>query len=179
MANQFFTDNANLSIGAGIGGSAMYVAPMLSATLLTATRIPIPDNKPFVEKFDPGAFAGVVARPVKTMVVGQDPAPGEFVPAGTPINLTLTAKDVIPVGGFKGIDATLAGKYKNIGLLQADLEGDDHVAKAARSVLDKKADYATLATNDRAAVDAFVESRVGAAVDKSKVYSDISFLFHL
>jgi len=170
MAEQFLF-NAN---------SVKIDAQPLKASVFTATRIPIKDNKPFVEKFDPSVFTEVVTRPVKTMVVGQDPAPGEFVPAGTPINLTLTAKDTIPVGGFKGIDVAVAGKYKNVGVLQADLENDaDPVAKAARSVLDKKADYAALATNDKAAVDAFVESRVGADVDKSKAYNDISFLFHL
>lgn len=181
MANQLLFDTNKLSATTRVGGSsAMFTGPALSASLLTATRIPIKDNKPFVDKFDPGAFADVVARPVKTMVIGQDPAPGEFVPAGTPINLTLTNKDVIPVGGFKGIDVAIAGKYKNIGVLQNDLENDaDPVAKAAKSVLEKKADYATLAANDKAAVDTFVESRVGAGVDKSKAYNDISFLFHL
>jgi len=170
MAEQFFFN----------ASAAKLDAQPLKASAFVATRIPIKDNKVFAEKFEPSIFADVVARPVKMMVVGQDPAPGEFVPTGTPINLTLTAKDTIPVGGFKGIDATLAGKYKNVGVLQADLENDaDPVAKAAKSVLDKKADYAALATNDKAAVDAFVESRVGAAVDKSKAYNDISFLFHL
>lgn len=179
MAESPFLNATKLSTSIA-GSNLMFVAPALSSTLLTATRIPIKDNKPFVDKFDPGVFTEVVARPVKTMVVGQDPAPGEFVPAGTPINLTLTAKDTIPVGGFKGIDVAVAGKYKNVGVLQADLENDaDPVAKAAKSVLDKKADYATLATSDKAAVDAFVENRVGAAADKAKVYNDISFLFHL
>ncbi len=181
MADKALIDSVKFSAAASVANNNLaFMTPSLSATQLAATRIPIPDNKPFVDKFDAGVFADIVARPVKTVVIGQDPAPGEFVPAGTPINLTLTVKDVLPVGGFKGIDATLAGKYKNIGVLQADLENaEDPVAKAARSVLDKKADYASLAANDKAAVDAFVENRVGANVDKAKAYNDISFLVHL
>lgn len=156
--------------------------PLIASTVFT---VPVRDNTPFITKFDKDTFKGIVTRPTKTVIVDQFPDPGDFVPAGTPISVKLTVKDVIPTGTFKGIDPTLATKFTNIGALEVDLEKtDDPIAKDAKSALDKKVDYTALSTADKQAVDNFMVNRFGAgAVDteekKTKVYGDIQFLHHL
>ena len=145
--------------------------------------VSVRDNTDFSIKFDPDSFKGKVTRPTKTVVVGQDPDPGDFVPAGTPINVQLVVKDDLPTGSFKGVDPVIAGKYEYVGSFQADIENaDDRVAKDAKDVLDKNADYHALSTGDQRAVDAFMEERFGAeAVNtpekKSKVYNDVKFIY--
>jgi len=145
-------------------------------------KVPVKDNTDFISKFDKDSFGTIVARPTKTIIVEQDPAPGEFVPAGTPINMKLTVKDVIPSGSFKGIDKSVVDKFADIGSLLTDLEKtEDTLAKDAKSVIDKNVDYASLSTNDKTAVDNYVANRFSADTEekKAKVYDDMKFLVHL
>ena len=77
-----------------------------------AAAINIRDNTKFVDQFDESKIVDTF-RPTRTLVVGQNPAPGNFVPVGTPIDLRLTVKTSLPVGGFKQIDAKVIEKFKD------------------------------------------------------------------
>ncbi len=174
-----------------IGGSSKVFSALTGSDVMEISQIyrgglvykvPVKDNSDFISKFDKDSFGTIVARPTKTIIVEQDPAPGDFVPAGTPINLKLTVKDVIPSGSFKGIDKVVVDKFADIGSLLTDLENtDDPLAKDAKSVIDKKVDYASLSTNDKTAVDNYVANRFSADTEekKAKVYNDMKFLVHL
>ena len=80
-----------------------------------AAAINIRDNTKFVDQFDESKIVDTF-RPTRTLVVGQNPAPGTFVPVGTPIDLRLTVKTSLPVGGFKQIDAKVIEKFKDKGV---------------------------------------------------------------
>jgi hypothetical protein len=142
----------------------------------------IRDNTPFIIKFDPDTLARKVTRSTRAIVVNQDPAPGDLVPGGTPVSVTLVVKDEIPLGTFKGINESLAGKYTFIGQLQADLENpEDPVANEAKVVLDKNAEYNALSSGDKLAIGTFISQRFGDQAivsedQKAKVYEDIKFL---
>jgi hypothetical protein len=140
----------------------------------------IRDNTVFAGKFDPGRFQGIVARPTRTIVVGQDPPAGDFVPGGTPVNVTLVMKDEIPLDTFKDIDVIVAQKYKTIGALQADLENpNDPVSTEAKTVLDKNVEYNALSSGDKLAIDNYILQRfgdqAGTEETKAKVYEDVKF----
>jgi hypothetical protein len=149
-------------------------------TLGVTRVVPIRDNKPFIERFDPAAFSGIVARPVKNVVVGQEPQAGEFVPAGTPINVKLTVKDVIPIESFPKFEPTVISKYQNksVGDLLADVAAAG-VAEVFEK--DQAADYDRLPLADKQKVNTFIKTKLGVdpddpAVDKEKVkkiYSDV------
>jgi len=151
------------------GASPVSVAPL-------TRRIPVRDNTEFTIKFDKGTFKDIVARPTRTVVVDQDPDPGDLVPAGMAINLTLTVKGVIPVGSFKGIDVAVATRFATIGALEADLEKDD-VAKEARGVLERKeaTDYDALSTGDKQRVNSYIKNRFGVEPDADPAKANIIF----
>lgn len=142
------------------------------------------DNRRFVEKFDQTTFEQKFARPVKSVVVTQDPAPGEFVPAGTPVSLSLTIKESLPLESFKDIDRTVADKYTTVGAMMADLtRADDATAREAHRVIADEGtrDYASLAPDQKQRVDAFMRSRFGFDPNASperarKVFSDMKFM---
>lgn len=141
----------------------------------------LPQNPDFTIKFDPGAFAGSLLRPTKTVIVSQDPAPGDFVPSGTPITVTVVEKSLIPSKSFPGLAAAVANQYTNIGALEEDLsKPNDPVATNAKAVLDKGLAFAQLTPADQTALTTFVSNRLGtSATDPAKAASDISFLYQL
>lgn len=147
--------------------------------------ISLRDNTRFIKKFDVTKFLPA-AKAAKTVVVDQDPDAGEFVPSGTPIDITLTTKDVIPLESFTDIDPLVLNKYKNknIGDLLGDLEKDE-LGKEAKSVLEKKenTDYDALSTSDKQRVNNFIKNRFAldpdAEANKEKVtniYDNFKFL---
>jgi hypothetical protein len=140
----------------------------------------VPANPDFGHKFDPGIFGGIPRRPSRTVVVDQDPAPGDFAPAGTPIKVTVVEKSLIPVKSFNGLTAALTDKYQSIGALEDDLNNaNDPVSKNAKAALDKGVPFDSLADADKQAVTTFVVSRLGSAVDATKAAQDVSFLAQL
>jgi hypothetical protein len=137
----------------------------------------IPQNQRFTTTFNRGAL--IVQRPVKIVIVDQDPAPGDFVPAGTPVTVTVVEKGLIPPQSFTGISQDVVGKYSTIGALEDDLAtANDPTAAAAKAVLGKGVAFDQLSAADKTAVTNFVTSRKIAG-DSTKAASDISMLYQL
>lgn len=146
--------------------------------------IAVADNKRFVDKFDPVVYEEKYSRPVKSVVVNQDPAPGDFVPAGTPINLSFTIKETLPIESFRDVDKALTDKYQTIGAMMSDLTNtSDATAKEAYKVIstEENRDYTALDATEKQKVDAYMRTRLGfepnTNADKAKkVYSDMKFM---
>lgn len=138
----------------------------------------IPQNTVFTTNFNPNAFN--VPRPTKTVIVNQNPAPGDFVPAGTPVNVTVVEKGFIPPKSFNGLSQAVIDKYATISALEDDLGNTtDPVSVAAKAALDKGVAFNQLSDADKTAVTAFVNKRGIAGPDANKAASDISLLYQL
>jgi hypothetical protein len=146
----------------------------------TGLILNLPKNPDFTLKFDPTIFQGALIRPTKTIVVAQDPAPGDFAPAGTAVTVTVVEKGLIPSQSFNGLAQAVVGKYNTIGALEDDLDNpNDPVSKAAKTALDKGVPFAQMPDADKTALLNFAESRIGTAADPTKSAGDISFLYQL
>jgi len=144
-----------------------------------ASTLAIRDNTKFVETFDNSKIVDIF-RPTRTLVVGQIPGAGTFVPVGTPVDLTLTVKNTLPLDGFKEIDPKVLTKFagKNVGDLTASYSGT-----AAEKVLERgdAGDYDQLSTADKAVVNDYIKATYGvdAATDAAgakNVYGSVKFL---
>ena len=100
---------------------------------LRAEAFQVRDNSKFVKVFDPAKIIDVF-KPTRTLVVSQNPAPGSLVPVGTPVDLIVTVKESIPLGGLKELDPRVVERFnnKNIGDVLLTLQGSD-----AKNVLDR------------------------------------------
>jgi hypothetical protein len=141
--------------------------------------VQVRDNTKFVEKFDASKVIGVY-RPTRTLVVGQTPAAGSFIPVGTPVDLIVTVKETLPLGGLKDIDSRVFQRFqnKNIGDVLNTLANTD-----AKRVIDRPdaPDYDALSTADKAVVNAYITTTYdfNAAADPAgakSIYSTVKFL---
>jgi hypothetical protein len=141
----------------------------------------IPVNPAFTTNFNPGALN--VIRPTKIVIVNQDPAPGDFVPAGTQVTVTVVEKGLIPPRSFSVISQAVVDKYPTISALEEDLsKANDPVALGAKNALNKGVPFNQLSEADKSAVSAYVANRglAGATpANAAKSASDIAFLFQL
>jgi hypothetical protein len=144
-----------------------------------ATPVVARDTSQFINTFDASKVVGVF-RPTRTLVVGQDPAAGTFIPVGTTVDLIVTVKDAIPLDGLKNIDPKVLEKFsgKNVGDVLSTLNGTE-----AQKVLDRgdTASYETLSTADKSVVNDYIKTTYGvdAAADPAgaqNVYSNVKFL---
>ena len=144
-----------------------------------AAAINIRDNTKFVDQFDESKIVDTF-RPTRTLVVGQNPAPGNFVPVGTPIDLRLTVKTSLPVGGFKNIDAKVVEKFKDkgVGDVLASYQGTP-----VETILQRQdaGDYDTLPAADKAAVNEHIRANYGFdpaadAAGAKSVYGNLKFM---
>lgn len=91
---------------------------------------------------------GTIQKPVRTIVVSQDPPAGTEVPFGTPVNITLASLSVIPIGVLKD----------PAGLTFATL-GDFHDALSSNPALltsvSNAANFQALSAADQAAFTTF------------------------
>ena len=147
----------------------------LRANVLVNVR----DNTKFVTTFDNSKIVDVF-KPTRTLVIGQSPGAGTFVPIGTPVDLTLTVKSTLPLEGFKEIDPRVLTKFagKNFGDLTASYSGT-----AAEKILEREdaGDYDKLSTADKAVVNDYIKTTYGvdAATDAAgakNVYGNVKFL---
>jgi hypothetical protein len=139
----------------------------------------VPQNPDFTVKFNPGAFTSSLLRPTKTIVVSQDPAPGDFVPTGTPVTVTVVEKSIIPVSSFTGLTPAVVTQFKTIGDLETALANpSDPVANGAKAALDKGVPYSQLSTADQASINAFA-GKITGVTDAAKAGSEISFMYQL
>jgi hypothetical protein len=137
----------------------------------------IPQNPNFIH-FNPRGFHP--PRPTKTVIVTQDPAPGDFVPSGTPVSVTVVEKGIIPPKSFNGISQTVIDKYATISALEDDLnKPGDPVALAAKTALDTGVPFDQLSDADKNAVTAYVNHRGIAGADAGKAARDVAMLFQL
>jgi hypothetical protein len=144
-----------------------------------AAAVPVRDNSKFVGAFDASKVIGVF-RPKRTLVVGQDPAAGTFIPVGTPVDLIVTVKDALPLGGLKEIDPRILQRFtnKSVGDVLDTLKDTD-----AKRVIERPeaANYDALSTADRAAVNAYITNTFGfdASADQAaakNVFNNVKFL---
>ena len=155
-----------------------------SSVNYVANRIKVRDNTTFINKFDKLVFDGSITRAKKTVVIGQDPKAGEFVPAGTRVNLIVVDKDDIPTGSI-GLGKNVREKYTDIGKFLDDIEKkDDAVAEAAKNVWEKDKKYEDLSVTEKKAVGVYMKDRFGdsatATDEQAKaVYTDIQFMYML
>ena len=144
-----------------------------------AAAINIRDNTKFVDQFDPSKIVDTF-KPTRTLVVGQNPAPGTFVPVGTPIDLRLTVKNSLPVGGFKQIDPRVLEKFKDkgVGDVMATYQGTPLEAVLGRP---DAGDYDTLPAADKAIVNDHIRANYGIdpgadPAGAKSVYGNIKFM---
>jgi hypothetical protein len=138
----------------------------------------VADNSQFIDRVNLAQLADVLRRPTKTLVVSQSPPAGDQVPAGTPITLTLTVKQVIPLGSL-GVDQALATKFTTVGALEDHIDADANAA-ALRGVLTKGTAYQDLSAGDKGVADGFLNSVGGIAdADRAKAFDDLGFAFNL
>ena len=169
--------SAGVATGAATGVS--FADSVRSDALTRVSALAIRDNTKFVETFDNSKIVDVF-RPTRTLVVGQIPGAGTFVPVGTPVDLTLTVKNTLPLDGFKEIDPKVLTKFagKNVGDLTSSYSGT-----AAEKVLEREdaGDYDQLSTSDKAVVNDYIKVTYGvdAATDAAgakNVYGSVKFL---
>jgi len=169
--------SAGVATGAATGVS--FADSVRSDALTRVSALAIRDNTKFVETFDNSKIVDVF-RPTRTLVVGQIPGAGTFVPVGTPVDLTLTVKNTLPLDGFKEIDPKVLTKFagKNVGDLTSSYSGT-----AAEKVLEREdaGDYDQLSTSDKAVVNDYIKATYGvdAATDAAgakNVYGSVKFL---
>jgi hypothetical protein len=141
-------------------------------------KVVVSDNSPFIERVNTDVLAGKLKRPTKNVVVTQDPAPGEQVPLGTPITLTLTIKDIIPLDSL-GVVGALATKFADAGQLGGAIDTSEN-ASALKGVLAKKQKFEELSDADRGVAEGFLGQIEGLSEnDRSKAFDDIGFVFNL
>jgi hypothetical protein len=140
----------------------------------------VPQNPEFTGKFDPGAFTGSLGRRTKTVVVGQNPPAGDYVPSGTAVTVTVVEKSLIPSRSFPGLTPAVVDKWPNIGALEDDIGKADTVAQSARTALDKGVAFTDLSETDQAAITNYVTNRMGTGVENpAKVAAEVAFLYQL
>ena len=164
MATRPFTTNAltgtsalrpGVALNPGLSSAALN--PALS-TLREPVQVVVRDNKPFLQAYDTKKVVEVY-RPRRTLVVGQSPRAGELVPVGTPIDLTVTVKEGLPLDGFKELYPRIAERFrnKNIGDVLATLDTNDD----AKRVFEREgaSDYDRLSANDKSAQSSRTRNR--------------------
>jgi hypothetical protein len=173
------TGGLTAGVATGAATGVTFADSVRSDALLRASALAIRDNTKFVETFDNSKIVDVF-KPTRTLVVGQIPGAGTFVPVGTPVDLTLTVKSTLPLDGFKQIDPKVLTKFagKNVGDLTASYSGT-----AAEKVLERQdaGDYDQLSTADKAVVNDYIKTTYGVdaasdAAGAKNVYGSVKFL---
>jgi hypothetical protein len=141
-------------------------------------KVIVADNSDFIDRVNARELIGILIRPTRTVVVAQSPAPGDQVPLGTPVTLTLTVKDILPLP-ILGVDPVVSGKFATVGALQNAIDANTS-ADALKQVLAKKQSYQDLSQGDKAVADGFL-GQLGdlSDQDKQKAFGDVSFAFNL
>jgi hypothetical protein len=130
-----------------VAASAIAPSVNLVSPAFEAVRPAGIDNTLWTEGINPTVIGNIV-RPIKTVVVGQDPPVGTQVPFGTAVSLRLASLDSIPITGLKN----------SAGLSFATI-GDLHTALSANPALlnsvSNAASFQALSSADQQAFTAF------------------------
>jgi hypothetical protein len=160
-----------------ITSTAARLNPGLMAELSAGGFRPInviKDNAQFIDRVNLVELDKIITKPTRTIVVSQDPSPGDQVPAGTPVTLTLAPKDSLPLGVL-GVSATLAGKFSHVAALESEV---DKLPQAAKDVIVGTTEYSALSSGVKESVDSVLMANIPAA-ERAKVFDDIRFLVNL
>ncbi len=116
-------------------------------------------------------------KPVKTVVVGQEPRKGETVPQGTEVTVTMAPKKSLPTDIFV-LDDSIAGTYaeKDVGAVIDDLSEKGPGTKA---ILDQNKQFDALGSDEKASVRKYAEDNLGYTGGEAglgKVYDDLRFI---
>jgi len=131
----------------------------------------------YQRKFDP-----IKVPPIqifKSVVVSQDPAPDQVVPAGTEVKVTLYSKGSLPVGSFQISPAVLA-KYAtaDVDLVLNDLS---EKGQAVTPILASEKAYEALSASEKSAIGQYATSiglQLGNDADAKSAYEDIQFFLN-
>lgn len=157
-------------------------ASLVAAALATAPPAPpivVRDTTKFATEFDATKVTAVF-RPTRTLVVGQSPRAGELVPVGTPIDLIVTVKQMLPIEGIKNLHPAVAERFgkRNVGELLNTLEQ----AEAKRVFETAGAtDYAKLSATDKTVVNEYLRGTFGIngaedAAGAAAAYDNVKFM---
>src|ERR1043166_6154964 len=89
---------------AKVGQQVTFLPPVFIPQPPAPVKVTVPDNTMILDKVDFSGLLGTLKRPTRTVVVGQTPAPGDQVPLGTQVTLTLAVKEILPLSGFGLLD---------------------------------------------------------------------------
>jgi beta-lactam-binding protein with PASTA domain len=131
----------------------------------------VADNSFFRSEIDSTKLNVSIIRPVKTVVVSQNPRPGDQVPAGTPVNLTVARIDDIPLSSLKDTGGLQSA---NLGVLH------DSVASApadVKHVLATSTDFNSLSAADKGLLTTYVGSLGGT--DAAKAFPALKLVVNL
>lgn len=128
------------------------------------------------KKFDPVKIPPIVV--FKSVVVSQDPAADQVVPAGTEVKVTMVSKGSLPVGSFQASPAILA-KYAtaDLDLVLTDLT---EKGQAVTPILASEKGYDALSPAEKQAVGQYATSiglQLGGEADTKAAFEDLQ-LFH-
>ena len=127
-------------------------------------------------KFDPIKVPPIVV--FKSVVVSQEPAAGQVVPAGTEIKVTLVPKGSLPVGSFQVSDA-IKGKYAAADV-ESVLNDLNEKGQTVKPILESEKAYEALSASEKSAIGQYATSiglQLGNDADAKSAYEDIQF-FH-
>jgi hypothetical protein len=138
----------------------------------------VADNSKFIDRVKTSDLVDILVRPTKTIVVSQSPGAGEQVPLGTQITLTLTVKDVLPLGPL-GVSPALAQKFATAGAFREAVDGAGD-PDALKQALAGTTRYQDLQGTEKQAADDFL-GQLGALSDQDKAaaFDDAGFVFNL
>jgi len=136
---------------------------LIGQTLTVAAPAPAPiivrDNTKFATFFDATKVTGVF-KPTRTLVVGQSPRPDELVPVGTPVDLVVTVKQLMPIEGIKNLHPAVAERFRSrsVGELLGTLTQFE--AKRVFETADATS-YAKLSATDKTVVNEYLRGTFG------------------
>lgn len=174
MAGERMSTNINLDAALELAKSNETVHYAAPAPLML--YIPPKSAVDYQKKFDPIKFPPI--RPTRNVVVSQDPAADQVVPAGTEIKVSMIEKGTLPVGSFQ-VSPAFLGKYAaaDVDLVLKDL---DEKGQAVAPILESEKAYEVLSQSEKAAV---IQYAAGIGVpaaneaDAKSFFEDIQF-FH-
>jgi len=165
-----------------VGAIDTIKAPGLAVERITIGGKPVKVvNDDFVRNIDVRAVVEAADTRKKLLVVGQFPAAGELVPAGTPVKLMMMYKEAIGVGSFKGISKELKAIYADKKV--ADVIDDIERSTVTKGVFETGKDYDALNADEKTVFEKYArEMKIipsGAGDEsKKKVYNDLRYMYN-
>lgn len=154
--------------------------PRISTNLVaSSTRMMfVEENKVFHARVNDAVIQAALPRTKKVVILSQQPPPGGDVPRGTVVNLTLAAKDDLPLVSL-GVLEAVASKWANPAAVESAVVSAGTSAGALQKILEDKTEYPLLSDSEKAVFDGFAAQQGLGSADKARVYSDVRFAYTL